>query len=766
MDTNTFIQPSWRQRYTLALTGLALLFTLALGLTGYRVSEQADNANGMSVAVAQVVLLQRIALYGRQLPEHASDRPHNYRQLQQALASLQANHRLLTGGAPDAGTATPVAVQAKRLMDRGSPSLHTRMSEYIAATSKLLGTGGAAAIDLAVVSNDALVSEHQQLITVLQQQTQQSAERLQWAIVGIWILLLGALAGHIKIVVKPVLRAFNDYREVLDSERERLVALQEQAQQAERVKTHFLTNMGHELRTPLNGIFGMIELATGEQNEQQRQGFLRQAANSGRHLLRMINDVLDISTIDSKELHVKLRDFELMVVLDSCLAPFAILCQQRGLKFRFVAETDLPMWVKTDPERLSQILNHLLSNAEKYTERGEIVVRAGVKVRQGLVLEMSVSDTGVGIDPADRERIFEKFTQIDDSKTRRYPGSGLGLFMCRQLTELLGGQLRLDSVVDQGSAFYLQLPLGRPVNKADMPHSDPNLSDVKVAIVDDLDTSRQYLQLVIRRLGIEPDVYQSGDDLLRSIATAGDYFCIFIDLHMPGADGVQVAQRLVAQFGDSCPSLLLVSAAVEDIAKYGDAGQLFAEIYPKPLDEYAITRDLRFALGRDVSAMSPQQSLTILVVEDNEINAQILAHMLDTNGHRVEHALNGEEAVGKVQQMDFDLVFMDVDMPVMDGLTATRIIKQELGLKLPIVAVTSNGYARDKQASLEAGMAFHICKPIDRNTVMNIPKLPQDAYFRAITALAEQGTLAKECHYLSNKCNAGSSYRRLHGCRR
>lgn len=719
MLRNKFIQHTVRRRYILALVSVGILITLSQVMMGYLVYRQSDGGNIINTSGMQRMLSQKIALQVNQLKYSDNDRSLNLIKLSEAIERFKANHLFLTKGAPNAEAATHLSREAKRLMYGGSPSLHEKVNLYVAEANKVLHSNGGRLDLFTPAFTEAILVELDQVVSQFEEESRDSTYNLRWIAFIVWGLVISLLVIEAFFIFAPLERKIRSYTKELDNEREQAIQLKEEAEQATIAKSEFLANMSHELRTPLNGIFGMLELAEEEKEESARKEFLRKASISGKQLLNIINDVLDISKIDSGKPHVQSRDFELLVVLDSCLAPFSIECEQKHLSFKFIAETDLPVWVRTDPERLSQVLNHLLSNAAKFTEHGSIVVKAGVKVQKGLVLEMSVQDTGIGIAADKHDYVFEKFTQIDASKTRRYNGSGVGLFICRELVEFLGGKLWMESAPDKGSTFHFQLPLGKPNNKINFQRIEHNSSSVKVAIVDDLDTSRQYLQLIMRRLGIEPDLYESGDDLLESINDVESYFCIFIDLHMPGVDGVVVAQRLLEHYGARCPRLMLVSAAAEDISQMENATDLFDKIYTKPLNEYAITRDLRSAIGQSSTAILPHKSFNILVVEDNEINAQILKHMLDASGHIVDHVVNGEEAVRKVQEKPFDLVLMDVDMPVMDGLEASRIIKQKLGLSVPIVALTSNSFEKDKRASFDAGMSFHICKPIDKNILMN-----------------------------------------------
>lgn len=709
-----------RRRYILALAFIAFVVTLTGLWVGKILTEQYDDAYVVNLSGMQRMLSQKIALQVHILESFSESEEQTQKTLRSAITRFELNHKALTDGAMSDKEAVHLSSELRDLIFVGDPSLHERVQEYI-RVARDVAEGNRAATQAQVFSPqhiETLLMDLDAVVSQFEAETSSSVEMLQFVGSAAWSLIMLVLVMEAFLIFKPMEEGILRRTDELERERKNAILLKEAAERATIAKTEFLANMSHELRTPLNGTLGMLELAESELNDEKRKEFIVKAHQSGKHLLSIVNDILDIAKIESGKTELEEHDFELPVVLDSCLSPFAITCERKNLKFRFVANTDLPVWVRADSTRLSQIINNLLNNAVKFTSTGSITVTAGVKVDNGLMLELVVQDTGIGISPEKLDDIFERFNQADNSRTREYGGTGIGLSICKELTELLGGNIWVESEEDAGSTFYVQIPLGQPDNKVVL-HSPVSTDEtVRCAVIDDLDTSCRYMQLILRQINMETDIFLSGEEFLRQEKDISSYFAVFIDLHMPGMDGIEVARALQARLGNKCPKLIMVSAASDELDSLPHFSNLFWKLYTKPINPYAITRDMKVALGHVEPESGEKRALRVLVVEDNEINAQIVKHMLEGNGHSVKHVCNGEEAVQAVQEDCFDLVLMDVDMPVMDGLQASKIIKTKLKLSVPIIALTAHAYESDKRASQEAGMTFHVSKPIDKNILM------------------------------------------------
>ena len=505
---------------------------------------------------------------------------------------------------------------------------------------------------------------------------------------------------------------------LVEDERNKAIAMQLKAEDANQAKSRFLAAMSHELRTPMNGIFGMLELATGETLEKKRREFLRKARVAGEQLLNIINDILDIAKIEANKIDLETRDFELSKVLDEVMAPFAIGCEKKGLQFEYVPLSTIPDRISGDANRLTQILNNLLRNALKFTDEGKISVTVKIKmVEQAIQFECSVTDTGIGMTSQQLARIFDKFVQADSSTTRVYGGTGLGLAITKELVQLMGGEIRVESEPGTGSQFSAKMMFQR----ASKQHVLSRLEDIstsrKVAVVDDLETSRRYLEVILSQLNISCDLYDSANAFLAAKSKYCEYKAVVVDLHMPEMDGVAMVDQIRSECSDSCPQFILVSAAA-DINQYrAENEERFYAVFNKPVDEQRFFGVIKQLVGQERDISTP---LKILLVEDNDINAQIASHMLQSVGHTVTHASNGKIAVTHAEHHQYDIILMDINMPEMDGLTASQFIKQELKLEVPIVALTANAYEADRRASIEAGMSWHLSKPINKDALLAV----------------------------------------------
>jgi len=707
-----------RKRYVISLIFIAVLVSISQFVVGHKLYAQMSEAKLINLSGMQRMLSQKIALYSFSIESKGGKSFAESRMLLiGAIEKFEANHDYIFTEITDKLHRGELSPEVELLYFDASPSLRERISLYAAEARRVAyGTVKPSQSNMFETTyTEALLSDLDTVVQHIQWDTESKQAQIMYIeiMIGGVIIVVLLLIGW--VVFLPMEHLLFSHVSKLESERKRALELQEMAEKATQAKDEFLANMSHELRTPLNGIMGMISLAQVEKNQIKQYDFLAKAMHSGRHLLSLVSDILDITKIESGQSFVVERDFELPQVLDNCIAPFAITCERKNIKFSYVANTDLPSRVRADDTRLIQIINNLLSNAIKFTNSGEITVRAGVKVNNGLVLHFSVQDTGIGISEETLESIFQKFVRADNSKTRTVGGVGIGLAVCKELTELMNGKIWAESEPGKGSTFSLELPLGRPDNTIPFPDKSKTTVFSRCAVIDDLDTTCQYMQLVLKQVGVESDSFNSAGELTKLDDSLTHYLVIYIDWHMPDMDGVELARSLRARFGDRCPKLALVSAASDEIETLNRHRQLFWKVYSKPINPYSITRDLKLLVNDPKSRKEDESHSKVLVAEDNEINALIVIHMLESEGYEVVHALNGESAVEQVRQQPFDIVLMDIDMPVMDGLEATRLIRKELGSEVPIIALTANAYDSDVKASLDAGMTAHLSKPINKD---------------------------------------------------
>jgi two-component system sensor histidine kinase/response regulator len=496
-----------------------------------------------------------------------------------------------------------------------------------------------------------------------------------------------------------------------------------EAEAASRAKSEFLSNMSHEIRTPMNAILGFAHLLRRGLQDARQQEQLSRISDAAHHLLGIINDILDLSKIEAGKIELEQADIVVERVFDRVFGLVREKAEAKGLALTSDLG-DLPPVLLGDELRLSQILLNFASNAVKFTETGGITLRGRVARRMaevpGLVVRFEMADTGIGISPAQQALLFRPFQQADASTTRRYGGTGLGLSICHRLAGLMGGAVGMESSPGQGSLFWVELPVGE-VAEAELPRADARrLAGRRVLVVDDVPEALEAMAGTLSALGLEVTALGDGAEALARVSAADaaglPFDALVVDWLMPGLDGLELGRRLAALTLARRPLCLLVSAEAEALSASTAAQAGYEAVLEKPLLSSRLAAALLAGDADGPAAPVPRefQGRRVLLAEDNPVNEEVATALLRDLGLVVEVARDGAQAVACAQAADYDLILMDVQMPVLDGRAATRAIRALVrNARTPILAMTANAFPEDRRACLEAGMDDHLVKPVN-----------------------------------------------------
>ena len=713
---------NYSRYYLLFLSSIFLLIILSQAIIHGSLTDQQDSGKEINVSSTQRTLVQEIAKLALQIRyknEQGQGIQKEVKDLKVAARRWKESHKALLQGSQNYGLDGKNSPEIEQLFEEVSP-VFFEIEKEVKQLIEKEGVDAESSIEAILLKDDVYESIMEKVVAQYTRESSEDVARIRTLSWGLALATAIVLVLAFMFIIRPVLTK-------LRSQNDELVELNQGLEKVSQIKSDFLANMSHEVRTPLNGILGMADLLGRSSLSSEQQGYVQTIRNSSENLLLIINDILDYSKIESGKMELESEVFDLTKQIEEVIDLLRPTAFEKKLELILYIEPDVPAQLKGDSTRLKQVLINLLNNAIKFTEQGEVLLRVEhlVTEHEFQQLRFSVKDTGIGIDQDKVNDLFQSFTQADTSTTRKYGGTGLGLAICRRIVQMMGGRIWAESEIGKGSTFYFTIIAEKVGDSGDTADTS-GLQGLKALIVDDNTTNLKILVKQLSNWGIQATPFNSPELVVEVIDNLKKFDLCILDMQMPAIDGKQLTQEIRKKHSFEDLPVVVLSSIGSGIIE--EEEKLWNSYLTKPVRPGKLLSVIREMVGLDGEGANQgkrnlpleekeldEGRLSILIAEDNEIHQAVMQRTLKLLGYASEKAYNGHEAMEKIASKDYDMILMDIEMPIMDGFEATQKIRKIYsGKDAPvIIGMSAHNDKKEAKKCLDTGMDDYLPKPIE-----------------------------------------------------